>query len=111
METGEQLNLFKGRELRDDGIQRALDNAEARHAEWPERAYLYLLYYCTIRKVFMAEEVRVSSRGYIPTPPSLRAWGAVFVRGVREGIIVRKGYRQVSNAKAHCTPATLWKVV
>ena len=115
MEKGEQLDLWKGMQLRDAGIQRAEDNANIKHSylpsDWSEGAYRYLLTYCAIHRKFMAEDVRVSSADIIPEPPSLRAWGAVFVRAVKAGIIQRKGYQNVSNAKAHRTPATLWEVV
>ena len=59
----------------------------------------------------MVEDVREASKGVVPVTPSTRAWGGVVVRASKAGVIKRKGFKNVKNAKAHCTPATLWEVV
>lgn len=107
----EQLNMFEGMERRDDGMKKALENADQQHYDWSQRAFIYLLWYCTRNTVFMAENVRMASVGVIARPPHARAWGAVMVRAARAGIIRKRGYRNVSNPLAHRTPATLWEVV
>ncbi|HDY88544.1 MAG TPA: hypothetical protein ENH82_10605 [bacterium] len=56
----------------------------------------------------MAEDIRFASKDIVPDPPSARAWGSVVFRAVRNGLIHKVGYRNVTNEKAHCTPATLW---
>ena len=106
----EVLDLFSGQELRDVGIAKAIDNAERHHENWTYYAYQFLLNYTKSHKEFMAEDVRVASEGIVDMPPSKRAWGGVFVRAVKSGLIRRKGFQNVKNSKAHCTPATLWEV-
>lgn len=108
-----QQDLFSGEELRDKGIQQAVDHANRVEPKWSEMAYSYLKIYILIphHTEFMAEDVRKYGKHYIPEPPSNRAWGAIFVRAAKEGLIRRKGFRNVKNAKAHCTPATVWEVV
>ena len=105
-----QLNLFSGTELRDNGIAQAMENADAQVNEWTFEAYQFLLHYSKSNKEFMAEDVRLASEGIIDEPPSKRAWGGIIVRAVKSGLIKRKGFMNVKNAKAHCTPATLWEV-
>lgn len=109
--TVEQLDIFQGKELRDIGIAKSENNANSKNENWSFRAYWFLLQYIRNHNEFMAEEVRTASRGKVPQPPSNRAWGSVFVKAVKSGKIKRKGYKTVSNPKAHRTPATLWEVI
>lgn len=106
-----QLNLFSGAELRDNGITAALENADRQICNWSYHAYQFLLEYTKANKQFMAEDVRNASIGIIETPPSSRAWGGILVKAAKSGLIKRIGFKNVKNAKAHCTPATLWEVV
>ena len=107
----QQLDLFEARKLRDEGINKAIDHADKKDDKWSEKAYKYFLYYLKSHCEFMAEDVRIASAGIIPEPPSKRAWGAIFVKAVKEGLIERKGFRNVKNPKAHLTPATLWEKI
>jgi len=95
-----------GQELRDRGIEQAVSHAGQK---WTDQAYQFLLLFCNGHAEFMAEDVRRASKGCVPEPPSKRAWGGVIVRASKAGLIERVGYRQVKNAKAHCTPAAVWR--
>jgi hypothetical protein len=103
-----KLDLIKGNELRDLGINQSLENAGEK---WGAIAYSFLLKYTKENKTFMAEDVRVASEGFVPEPPSKRAWGAIFVMAKKNKIITSVGFSNVKNPKAHRTPATLWAVV
>jgi len=105
---GKQLNLFSGAELKDIGINRALENAESKNKGWGAIAYGFLLEYIKKNKTFLAEDVSNASYGIVPEPPSKRAWGAIFVMAKKNNIIKKAGYSPVKNPKAHRTPATLW---
>jgi hypothetical protein len=106
-----QLDLFKGRELRDAGIKRALDRANSKTEIWSELAYLFLLQNIKTGDRFMVEEIRVKGIGIVPEPPSNRAWGGIILRAIKEGVIVNDGYGKVKNPSAHCTPAAIWRVI
>lgn len=95
---------------RDRGMKAAIDHANMITDNWSEKAYGFLRSYMTSHSVFMAEQVREASAGIITEPPSGRAWGAIIVRAVKEGLISRIGFQTVKNARAHCTPAAVWKV-
>lgn len=95
-------------QLRDQGMARATAHADREVPLWSHQAYHFLRSYARYHEQFMAEDVRMASRGVIDEPPSARAWGSVFARAARAGFITRAGYRSVKNVKAHCTPATVW---
>ena len=99
-----------GAELRDKGIKQSLDNANNTHDRWSDKAYDFLLKYIKYQYEFMTEDVRVASEKAIPKPPSNRAWGSVILRASRSGLINRVGFANVKNAKAHKTPASVWRV-
>jgi hypothetical protein len=97
-----------GEDLRDEGIEQALTHANETTERWSEIAFDFLKRYMLDNPVFMAENVREAATGIVPEPPSKRAWGGILVRAAKEGLISRMGFRNVKNARAHCTPATLW---
>jgi len=102
--------MNEGKLLRDIGISQSMENADNQSNKWTYYAYQFLLNYIKSHKEFMAEDVRIASEGIVEIPPSNRAWGGVFVKAVKSDLIKRKGFMNVKNAKAHCTPATLWEV-
>lgn len=111
MLTNNQGDLFSAEHLRDVGIQNALNHANRVVDNWGEKAFAFFLEYLKNNKEFMAEDVRNASVGIVPEAAHARAWGAIIVRAVKSGLIRRKGFKNVKNAKAHCTPAALWERV
>ena len=102
--------INNGTQLRDKGIKKALDNANNTHDKWSDKAYDFLLKYIKYQNQFMTEDVRVASEKAIPKPPSNRAWGSVILKAAKSGLINRVGFANVKNAKAHKTPASVWRV-
>lgn len=104
-----QLTIFDtGEQLRDAGIQQAIDHANEVTEKWSEIAYKFLLEYVKTTRQFMTEDLREASSGKVPEPPSLRAWGGIVTRARKAGIIIPAGYKSVKNVRAHCTPAQVW---
>ncbi len=68
-----------GRTLRDKGEWQALRHANKMQKEWQQHALDFLRVYAQKHDQFACEEVRDRARGFVPTPPSLRAWGSIFV--------------------------------
>ena len=107
---GNQITMFNtrsGKELRDDGIKRAADHANAKIQTWSNRAYDCFVNYARSHELFMTEDVRAAAE--IPAPPSNRAWGSVAVRAKKANIIAHAGYKAVKNPKAHCAPCNVWR--
>ena len=102
--------INNGSQLRDKGIKKAIDNADNTHNKWSDKAYKFLTGYIKSHHEFMTEDLRMASEKEIPKPPSNRAWGGIILRAVRAGLIVRDRFSNVKNAKAHKTPATVWRV-
>ena len=102
--------INEGSQLRDKGIKQAIDNADNTHEKWSDKAYRFLVNYIKSQNEFMTEDLRLASEKEIPKPPSNRAWGGIILRAVRARLITRDRFSNVKNAKAHKTPATVWKV-
>jgi len=98
-----------GAVLRDRGIEKAICNADAFRIGWRDVALTFCKWYALTHDVFSGEQVRVASRGEVPVPPHLRAWGAIMVSAAKQGIIEKIGYTQVENPKAHMANAALWQ--
>lgn len=97
-----------GEELKQQGMQLALDNAEKSSPGWGDLAICYLRMFP--KKTFLAEEVRNwSHNNGLAIPPNARAWGGVMVRAKKRGFIKFIGYKSVNNPKAHRTPASYWE--
>jgi hypothetical protein len=109
----EQLNLFEpaGADLRDAGMQQAITHADDVNDAWSDKAYYYLTMFVRYhQEPFMAEDFRAYCEKYkLPQPPHLRAYGGIIARAAKSGLIQRVGFRNLSNAKAHCTPAAVWE--
>jgi hypothetical protein len=102
-----------GLELRDRGMQQAIETAEKTcHLPWGEQAYEVLLKWLFLKRDthFKCEDFREHCQlnNLLPEPPSLRAYGAVFMRAARNRVIFRVGHTQVTNPRAHRANCTLW---
>jgi hypothetical protein len=96
-------------ELAQDGMQRAIEHADAVEGGWSEMAYAMLEQYAFSHFEFMMEEVRrwAQDNG-LSAPPTARAWGAVALRASRDRLIVKAGHRNTINPLAHGALATVW---
>jgi hypothetical protein len=107
-----QLNIEWGKARKEAGMKRAVDHANAVHDEWEEMAFSFFLnvFLKHHKGVFMCEQVRLTSEGVVPDPPSLRAWGGIITRAKFKGFIVKAGPpRPVKNPKAQMAFAQPWK--
>jgi len=104
--------VFTGRELRNGGILVAANNADQHFDGWSEMAYQALEAFIRTNKApFLCETVRQFSSEILelPLPPNNRAWGGIFLRAAKEKIIIKVGYGQVENPRAHMANAALWQ--
>lgn len=101
--------LLEARARRDAGIAEAIEHADAVTPKWSETAYAFLERYARTHERFTSEDVRDASKGEVPEPPNLRAWGGVFQRAARKRITRRDGYDTARDPKVHCNVVTVWR--
>lgn len=101
------IDFAAARAARDEGIQRSANKAARAAETWPEDAYNFLCRYARTHERFISEELTACAdrMGY-GAPTSSKAWGAIFQRASREGIIRRDGYGV--SLRRHCSPSPMW---
>lgn len=106
-----------GEQLRDAGIQQAVDHANAVHPRWIDQATDALRTYIQVHPhtklhPFTSENVRdFAEKLGLPEPPHLRAWGGVFQRAAKDGLIEKVGIAQSQAAHCHCSFVSQWLAV
>jgi len=102
-----QPELFDGQELKEQGMKQALDNANAHHEKWGDRALEYLKVFPENR--FMVEDLRFWAYKHgLPEPPHERAWGGVISKANKQDIVRHDGYQQVKAPGSHQAIASVW---
>lgn len=104
------------RAARDAGIKQAADHAEEVRPDWSALADEALRIFVAGKRgtgvTFTSEDVRSSvAAAFVPHPPHLRAWGSVFVRAARAGLIVKAGIVESRARHCHCAHVAAWKAV
>lgn len=99
-----------GAQLRDEGMQRATENADQKIPSWSERAFDFLLFFIAESDgPFKIEEVREAAKDRLEDPPSNRAWGTVARRAAKGGFMKRVGVAVSENPKHHRGFVSVWK--
>lgn len=86
------FDFTAARRARDQGMQRAVDAAERHDDAWPDLAYAFLCRYARTHATFEGWHVTdaAKAQGY-GSPTSDRAWGSIFTKAQREGVMVQDG--------------------
>lgn len=111
---GDLFDPVRGDDLRDIGLELAVENAERKEKDWKKKCWQLFLFWLRRKKrmqdEFMLEEFRqyVQDMGLLEDPPSKRAYGFVSVKAKNEGWIIYAGMGKVKNAKAHRANANKW---
>jgi len=95
---------------RDVGMKQAVDHANEAVSGWSDEAYRWLHRYAKTHKQFISEHATAwaAEQGFVSdTISKKRAWGQVFRRGAKEGIIVRVGHG--TSLRRHRSPCPLWE--
>jgi len=104
------FNAPDGKQLRDEGIEKAVTHADNVYDEWSTEAYAFLYEFTRSNNEFTAEDVRNASVNIVPEPPDNRAWGSIFKRAIKSNLIKRKDFTTAKNPTSHCATVALWMV-
>lgn len=106
---------FEARAQRDAGIRKAVDHAEDVTPGWSDRAFEMLRCFADDHRLngggsFTSEDLRTyASNLGLPSPPHLRAWGGVFQRGAKAGVIVKAGFTTARAPHVHKSILATWR--
>lgn len=103
------MDFETARRRRDSGMARAADHANAETPGWTEAAFEFLEACAKVRAApFLAEEViEMAKAAHLAPPPDGRAWGGVFRRAARSGVIAKAGFAPAKTS--NCSPKVLWQ--
>ena len=101
-------HMERARRLRDTGMAVALDHAEVTTPDWADMAYAFLVEFAQQHPTFISEDVSGASKvAGFPQPPTDRAWGAVYLRASKAGVIVQDGTGR--SARRHASICPKWR--
>lgn len=103
------INFEAARRARDAGIARVAESSEELTPGWQDRALDLLRRYAHAQVTpFLGEEFRLWAHAHgLEEPHDGRAFGPVFQRAVRLGVIERAGYAPA--ASSNCSPKPTWR--
>lgn len=96
------------------GAQRAADKANRlTNDQWSKEADTFLSVYAKYHPTFQCSQVREAAKGIVPEHPGMdpRAWGSVFIRANRKGLIRALGYAPTNNRTSHGRQEQTWELV
>lgn len=74
------------------GIGRALNTTLKKNPEWAAKAYAFLEAFARENETFISEDVSdLSRKTDFPQPHTDRAWGAIYLRAAKSGLIRQEG--------------------
>jgi hypothetical protein len=91
---------------RDAGIARAAASAERAHPRWCDMALAFLHRYARSHREFLAEDCTAAAVAWGLAMPSQQAFGGVYQRAARLGMITKIGY--APSKRRHLSPAPVW---
>lgn len=100
--------LDAARSARNHGMQVAIDHAEDRAPGWGDVAYQFLVRYAASHCRFISEDVSDASKKWgMVQPPTDRAWGSVYRKAVRNGVIAQDGVGR--SRRRHASICPMWR--
>ena len=89
------------------GMDTALAHAEQIEVKWGDLALAFLHRHARKAKKFIASDVTEASKKWgLVQPPTTKAWGSVYRRAVKRGMIQSCG--TVKSPTRHGSPTVLW---
>lgn len=106
------ISVQQAKDKRDIGMARATDRASREQEAWADVAMFYLVVFSSFANLgeknkFLAEDVIEFCKVNLFEAPDSRAWGSVFRRAAKEGVIRKVGYAPAKSS--NLSPKTLWE--
>lgn len=102
------IDFSAARARRDDGMQQAIDHAEAVKAGWRKDALELFRRYALTHELFLTEDVREANPGFhVPPECDERAWGQVARDAIKNGYVERAGFAPAKSS--NCSPKVMWR--
>lgn len=104
------IDFDAARAAAEAGAQAAAAHADAVAPGWTDRAYQALCAFARQARSFTSFDFRraIGSLG-LEKPPTDKAYGAVFQRAARAGVIRKAGY--APHPERHASPTPIWEAV
>lgn len=104
------LDFTAGESLKEMGMSSVLASADAANFNWTDYALSLLEYFAKSVRQFSSDEFRAHFVNHLPEPPHPNAFGALFNRAAKAGIIRHVGYIKSVRASAHRRVVGVWQV-
>lgn len=102
------IDFDSARSARDTGMQQAAMHAEIVSEGWSHRAFSALILFAMMQQGgFTSYDFRMAVKETLDAPPTDKAFGPVFSRAAKAGIIRKTGYTQ--HPERHCSPTPVWE--
>ena len=102
------IDFAAAKSARDAGMQQAAIHAERVAEGWTDLAYQFLVQFAEKNQTFISEDVSDASKAWgMLQPPTDRAWGSVYVRAVKAGIIKQDGAGR--SRRRHASICPMWR--
>lgn len=109
--TDAMIAKYSNAQAERDAAIKAVTDKAVREGWDKEIAYHYLKEYAKFHKKFWSWDVRAHFESFtLSKPHDARAWGHIYRRAVREGII-RRGTEERPDPTRHATMTKCWEVV
>jgi hypothetical protein len=106
--TQTSLDFTAGEALKEAGMSVVLANADVVNFNWTDYALSLLGGFAKSVEKFSSDEFRAHFVDRLPDPPSPNAFGALFNRAAKAGIIRHVGYAKSCRAAAHRRVVGVW---
>lgn len=104
----QQLTIEQALARADDGMERSMAHAEAACDKWGDLAYSFLESFCRRQRLFISEDVSDASKRWgMVQPPTDRAWGQVYKRAQKAGLIEMDGTGR--SRRRHASLCPRWR--
>jgi len=102
-------SVVSAKKARDAAIEQVTKNAVDQGWD-KEKAFVFLANYARLRERFFSWEARRTFEVLYNAPHDARAWGGIYKRAVREGII-RRGTEERPDPTRHAVMTKCWESV